>query len=230
MRQAWGSIRERLGLRAGGGSDPGSGSASGDVGGTAGGGSGEAGRPPVDTRELMLAEMARAFNLGFGGMGVGSGDGSASASATANAGAGAAGDGAGEGSEGEGAVAGGSARGEVALPAEGSFERFLVDLQADLRVALMAQDDNAPNAPSTIAGSTQAQVPTTEPVADDASTADQPPLVGRREGSIPDLADTTDSESGSEFGDEDDNNDYEGAFIYRAFYPVSGCLTFVFSF
>ena len=74
----------------------------------------------------MLAEMARAFNVGLGLNGLGGvvpgGD------ANNNAGA----NGSGGGNEGgEGGV------GEAQdLPAEGSFERFLFDLQADLRTAL----------------------------------------------------------------------------------------------
>jgi hypothetical protein len=76
----------------------------------------------------MLAEMARAFNVGLGLNGLGGvvpgGDANHNNS---NAGA----NGSGSGNE------GGGGAGEVQEPpAEGSFERFLFDLQADLRRAL----------------------------------------------------------------------------------------------
>ncbi|EEB98859.1 hypothetical protein MPER_01561 [Moniliophthora perniciosa FA553] len=75
-------------------------------------------RPPtMEARDRMLAEMSRAFQLGLG----------------LNSPVGGAGDtGSVEASLGPNPI--GSRLGE--MPPEGSFERFLVDLQADLRVAL----------------------------------------------------------------------------------------------
>lgn len=103
LRSAWGNIRERLGLR------PSAGPASplGNI---------DPNSPSIlnanDPREVMMAQMARAFNLGFGMSG---------------------GEGSGPGSSGNGGI---EESDDNALPPEGSFERFLVDLQADLRVAL----------------------------------------------------------------------------------------------
>ena len=136
MRQAWGTIRERLGLRPtpppSTNTPAPSTSSAGDVPPPPA--VAEQQQPstaavPTDTRELMLAEMARAFNVGLGLNGLGGvvpgGDANHN-----NAGA----SGNGSGNEGGG---GGGGVGEVQeLPAEGSFERFLYDLQADLRSAL----------------------------------------------------------------------------------------------
>ncbi|THU91477.1 hypothetical protein K435DRAFT_863395 [Dendrothele bispora CBS 962.96] len=194
MRHAWGSIRERLGLRHGP-SGPGSGSGvvdgssnnntvvaggavpslgtsnnvggrprTGSMGPGAGGGAGGGGgvgmgmglgaenRPPtssfpMDARERMLAEMARAFNLGLGmpvaehGQGQGQGQGRESGnggSETQDSGQ----DGVDVGERRNGGTvqregSGGAATTSLPLPAEGSFERFLVDLQTDLRTALL---------------------------------------------------------------------------------------------
>lgn len=158
MRQAWGSIRERLGLRTpnntsltGGGTEP------------------ITGRRPdgtqMDAREIMLAEMARAFNLGLGlGSDTGSGDpvtdedANRASSPTP-----------------EGTTL---PTGERQLPVEGSFERFLVDLQTDLRIALtqdpsVARNEPIPSSsspPTTNNASTQLPSPNLTP----AST--QPPI------------------------------------------------------
>lgn len=114
MRHVWSSLRDRLGLRT-----PGLGAPGADEG---------TGRPnPRDARELLLTEMARAFNLGLG-LGrppvipdVANASGPA-ASVT------------------EPPSANGGGTGDVpVMPPPGSFERFLIDLQSDLRVAL-AQD------------------------------------------------------------------------------------------
>ena len=134
LRNAWGSIRERLGLRP----SPAPSSESGSNSDT----------PSIlsanDPREVMMAQMARAFNLGFGmgGEGLGSGSGSESGRSEQT--------------------------GDGAMPPEGSFERFLIDLQADLRVALTSpggfggdagnaseqQQLQAPTAPSDSSAST----------------------------------------------------------------------------
>ncbi|KAG1879250.1 hypothetical protein F4604DRAFT_1579415 [Suillus subluteus] len=114
MRHVWSSLRDRLGLRT-----PGMGAPGADEG---------TGRPsPRDARELLLTEMARAFNLGLG-LGrppvvpdVTNASGPAVPAA-------------------EPPSANGGGTSDVPImPPPGSFERFLVDLQSDLRVAL-AQD------------------------------------------------------------------------------------------
>lgn len=158
MRHTWGALRERLGLRTPGGPGPVPGS---PVASATGGGT-----RPMDARDVMLAEMARAFNVGLGLNTDGEGTGS--------------------NSDGEG-----EARGERQLPPENSFERFLIDLQADLRAALSApevgmeaEDDGAaapaePGAsdidPSVTAGESippaSNLVPNAEATADSATTA-----------------------------------------------------------
>lgn len=114
MRHVWSSLRDRLGLRT-----PGMGAPGADEG---------TGRPsPRDARELLLTEMARAFNLGLG-LGrppVVPDVTNASGPAVPIA---------------EPPSANGGGTSDVPImPPPGSFERFLVDLQSDLRVAL-AQD------------------------------------------------------------------------------------------
>ncbi|KAG1869010.1 hypothetical protein DFJ58DRAFT_766613 [Suillus subalutaceus] len=97
-----GTLRDRLGLRT-----PGMGAPGADEG---------SGRPsPRDARELLLTEMARAFNLGLG---LGRPALPAAEPPSVN---------------------GGGTSDVPIMPPPGSFERFLVDLQSDLRVAL-AQD------------------------------------------------------------------------------------------
>uniref|UniRef100_A0A0W0FFD5 RING-type domain-containing protein n=1 Tax=Moniliophthora roreri TaxID=221103 RepID=A0A0W0FFD5_MONRR len=129
MRQAWGNIRERLGLRGANGSGIPATPPSHDQGEQESGRSSEENvpllsdidgseRPPtMEARDRMLAEMSRAFQLGLG----------------LNSPVGGAGD-TGNVEASLGADPIGSRLGE--MPPEGSFERFLVDLQADLRVAL----------------------------------------------------------------------------------------------
>lgn len=105
----------------------------------------------MDAREIMLAEMARAFNLGLGlNEESGSGAGAASAAGSENRESAyipASHPAPGHVSQGvsdeeygrpNGAVAAGEGQGLLEVPeaAEGSFERFLIDLQADLRIAL----------------------------------------------------------------------------------------------
>lgn len=114
MRHVWSSLRDRLGLRT-----PGMGAPGADE---------NTGRPsPRDARELLLTEMARAFNLGLG-LGrppvvpdVTNASGPAAPAA-------------------EPPSANGGGTSDVpTMPPPGSFERFLIDLQSDLRIAL-AQD------------------------------------------------------------------------------------------
>jgi hypothetical protein len=111
MRHVWSSLRDRLGLRTPGMGAPGTDES--------------VGRPsPRDARELLLSEMARAFNLGLG---VGSPPvvpGAVNASGPTTPAAETA------------AVNGGRNNDVPIVPPPGSFERFLIDLQSDLRVAL----------------------------------------------------------------------------------------------
>ncbi|KAF8874636.1 hypothetical protein CPB84DRAFT_1853542 [Gymnopilus junonius] len=148
MRQAWATIRERLGLRPSvatpenmdsssqdnSANDPTASLQHGDVS-TSG--------STTDTRELMLAEMARAFNIGLGLNGLGgisptpgAADDRDGANAVHN-----------DSSDNHTASAESEGDNEertehtprnasVTMPPEGSFERFLVDLQIDLRAAL----------------------------------------------------------------------------------------------
>ncbi|KAG1777204.1 hypothetical protein EV702DRAFT_970122 [Suillus placidus] len=113
MRHVWSSLRDRLGLRT-----PGMGAPGADEG---------TGRPsPRDARELLLTEMARAFNLGLG-LGRPPVPDVTNASGPASPVA-------------EPLFANGGGTSDVPImPPPGSFERFLIDLQSDLRVAL-AQD------------------------------------------------------------------------------------------
>ncbi|KIL61915.1 hypothetical protein M378DRAFT_108977 [Amanita muscaria Koide BX008] len=110
MRNAWSSIRERLGIRP---------STSPDIptsNNNAAPGSAVPASP--DTREMMLSEMARAFSVGLG-LGGFTGPAANTNNNVLNRSTEA------------------PATPEPRLPpAEGSFERFLVDLQADLRNAL----------------------------------------------------------------------------------------------
>ena len=139
LRHAWGSIRERLGLRPT--PSPATLASSPEM------------EPQVtpglssnDPRELVLAQMARAFNLGFG-----LGDSSTNPATR-------------EGGEPEASQPRENAapetsrsEGALQLSPDGSFDRFLVDLQADLRAALT----------------------TSRPPSDNASTADPSPAEAR---------------------------------------------------
>ncbi|RXW18421.1 hypothetical protein EST38_g7434 [Candolleomyces aberdarensis] len=168
MRQAWSTIRERLGLRP---NPPASQPSLGSNGNTQTGDLTNA--PVTDTRELMLAEMARAFNIGLGLNGLG---GSPNSSSTADeqqrqqdTGS--------EHAAAEGEASASSSPSQM-LPPEGSFDRFLVDLQADLRVALTREDDREEE----VVGSqgrqgVQDEHHQTSPIAQDSSTELPPPLV-----------------------------------------------------
>ncbi|KAF9021329.1 hypothetical protein BDZ89DRAFT_1071558 [Hymenopellis radicata] len=167
MRQAWASIRERLGIRPPRSSDRTDDRA-------------EAG----DARERMLAEMARAFNLGLG-INSPSTDGSTPADSSE------------------------PALPLPQLPAEGTFERFLIDLQLDLRATLTQRQDEAENeAPhqpelSEIVPSSDwdpIPVPTTAPV------TSPPPLIhdvpAEEDENMPELEDVSDSDSDSHFSSD----------------------------
>jgi len=110
MRNAWASIRERLGIRPPSSSD--------NIVPSPNVANESATQPTTDTREMMLSEMARAFSVGLGLGGF------TGPTPTAN-----------------NNILGRSVE-PPATPdvrpsaAEGSFERFLMELQADLRVAL----------------------------------------------------------------------------------------------
>lgn len=140
MREAWGAIRQRLGLRPSSGA-----SATPEVNSTAASQSPNPGPVPAvsglgsltDTRELMLAEMARAFNIGLGLNGLGGLAPSTTPASPPPL----------TSSSSESLLSSDDgndnllrpitqAQPGVAVPPEGSFERFLVDLQVDLRLAL----------------------------------------------------------------------------------------------
>ncbi|KZT09097.1 uncharacterized protein LAESUDRAFT_537861 [Laetiporus sulphureus 93-53] len=119
IRNVWESLRERLGLNS---RNP----AFGGVNSSQGEGGNGSGEGRMRPGEMMLAEMARALNLGLGLNGEG---GSASSTASDDA----------------TVVPSDSASSsdatvtpavEAPLPPEDSFERFLINLQADLRAAL----------------------------------------------------------------------------------------------
>lgn len=136
MRHVWSSLRDRLGLGSGAHNS----NHPNDT--TSGSGLGQSVPPqpsdivrPRDPREIMLAEMARAFNLGLGLGGATASTLSAVASANSDTPQGAmldAGD----------ALAGDREGEQPLLPPPDSFERFLMDLQSDLRVTLMQEQDS----------------------------------------------------------------------------------------
>ncbi|KAL6300095.1 hypothetical protein BKA93DRAFT_741197 [Sparassis latifolia] len=131
IRNVWESFRDRLGLNS---RNPGYSPFSSD--GQAAASDGDARMRPG---ELMLAEMARALNIGLGLNGDSTtgpqpsqqGDDVESSTTFGSA-----------------ATASGPESGDNTLPLEDSFERFLINLQADLRTALL--EDGAP--PSDEAG------------------------------------------------------------------------------
>ena len=150
MRHAWGTIRERLGLRASA-PPPEQGTRNIDVPPPTTAATATVTEPaaPIslpDTRELMLAEMTRAFNGGFG-LGA---HGIAGASAPTN-----------NNQAVEESAIPPDANNTVnnqessdsrtpslaTLPPEGSFDRFLMDLQIDLRTAL-TQVEDLPHTPT----------------------------------------------------------------------------------
>ncbi|OSD02415.1 hypothetical protein PYCCODRAFT_1367403 [Trametes coccinea BRFM310] len=112
IRNVWESFRERLGLNRSGTTSTGGAPAS-------------TTEDPANMRpsEIMLAEMARALNIGLGLTPEGSSPESANASAEGQAPI-------------DGIRAADSTRLARSPPPEDSFERFLINLQADLRVVL----------------------------------------------------------------------------------------------
>lgn len=162
MRQAWGTIRERLGLRANPPSStstttttnpsptsvgtpllpaPSLPSSTTSLGlNTAR--ERERNQALTDTREQMLAEMARAFNIGLG-LGPNASTGAEEDHQQQEGGrrrsSGSSSSGENEGRQNEDSAGTGGGPWTTPttdLPPEGSFERFLVELQSDLRVAL----------------------------------------------------------------------------------------------
>ncbi|KAL1950125.1 hypothetical protein VTO73DRAFT_5248 [Trametes versicolor] len=131
IRNVWESFRERLGLNRGTATQ-------------AGGGGSTNTEEPSNMRpgEIMLAEMARALNVGLGLTGDGS---SAGATATEPPAEPA------EATQGDGAPPAEAVPTVRPPPPEDSFERFLLDLQADLRIALSQSGtgDDAAAAPAT---------------------------------------------------------------------------------
>jgi hypothetical protein len=144
MRQAWGTIRERLGLRPSVPHPEAPPTTATDLFPNS---TGDGFNPvPANARELMLAEMARAFNIGLGLNGLG-GPSSSNERGPVNVPADTEGLGPSDAeapprSQENGANVAPSTGDasetvpRIGMPAEGSFERFLVDLQLDLRVAL----------------------------------------------------------------------------------------------
>lgn len=213
MRQAWGTIRERLGLR--------SGNTDATTDERAGVNEATPRAGVTDTRELMLAEMARAFNVGLG-------LGASAGSTTATGGT--------EGSPSGDAEAGPavdeeSTQGPPNIPAEGSFERFLVDLQSDLRSALAqdgsvfgpTEDEPTPTAHggnvTTLTGDATPTAPAqTSPTSNDNHEVNERLETSSRADSLPDLEAL--SESGSEF--DDDEEEYGAGMIlnYQMLYFI----------
>ncbi|KAF8133917.1 hypothetical protein EV363DRAFT_1397324 [Boletus edulis] len=189
MRHVWSSLRDRLGL----GNGTHNSSQSNDTTPSLNPGQIAPSQPsdfvrPRDPREIMLAEMARAFNLGLGLGGATASIPSAGASANPNIAELTMSD--------DGSVPTGDGDGEQSsLPPPDSFERFLMDLQTDLRVTLMQGQE-----PGTIGGPPRDANDTAEDI-----EGDQP---------IPELQSLSDSDS-EEFGtrhfesDDEDQLDYE---------------------
>jgi hypothetical protein len=185
VRNAWGNLRERLGLRptntpANPSNEPNLLTRT---------------RPdgtPMDAREVMLAEMARAFNLGLG-LGADA-TGQTNPSPPENE--------SGDGAGGEPDVPPqANARSGRPLPPEDSFERFLINLQSELRVALsqphLSPTQPPPSEPEPTSAPTS--VPTT-PI----TMSAVPPVTEIIGSELPSLGDVSDSdgEDGSDDGDE----------------------------
>ena len=170
MRHAWGTIRERLGLRPSA-PPPEQDTRNIDVppSTTAATATATATEPapPIslpDTRELMLAEMTRAFNGGFG-LGAHGVSGAPASRNNNQAG-------------GESTVPPAVNNQDssdprtpslATLPPEGSFDRFLMDLQIDLRTAL-TQAEDLPHTPTHQGGRSTPSEPVQQPQEAEAST------------------------------------------------------------
>lgn len=203
MRQAWANFRERVGLRTPAPSPGPRLPDRNEEGDEAPRTSPDA--SPVDARERMFAEMARAFNTGLGMP-------SDSPQHTA------------EGSLPTESTERPAISFTPRLPAEGTFERFLIDLQADLRTTLTQQARQVPEGNSTA----DSAPPPLEPLAtghEPISTSDSEPLpvtagtnaeapqirndtgAGESENdndSMPELQDVSDSDS--EFSNDSDSD------------------------
>ena len=184
VRNAWGNLRERLGLRA----------ANPPAANPANGPNFFPMRPdgtPMDAREVMLAEMARAFNLGLG----------LGTDATGGANSPPAENGNGTGTSGEpNNTPPANTRPGRSLPPEDSFERFLVDLQTELRVALSHPGVEAVIQPLPL--EPEHTTPVTIPTSDIA-----PPVASPVESDMPPLVDVSDSDGEDEFeGSEEGAN------------------------
>ena len=134
MRHVWSSLRDRLGLGSGAHSS----NHPNDTTSNPGPGQNSLSQPPDavrprDPREIMLAEMARAFNLGLGLGGATPNTPSAVTPANPLTPEGPVAD--------DGVLAGDTDGEQLSLPPPDSFERFLMDLQSDLRVTLMQEQD-----------------------------------------------------------------------------------------
>ncbi|KAF9221511.1 hypothetical protein BS17DRAFT_250292 [Gyrodon lividus] len=198
MRHVWSSLRDRLGLGGGGNSPSNS---TNDITSSLGAGQGAGSQGPDivrprDAREIMLAEMARAFNLGLGlgGSGANTVPSASANSNTVDASASAPGS-VGQGGDGDHDAE----REEPPLPPPDSFERFLMDLQTDLRVALMQEHE-----PSNVE---DGYVPTQHDDEDRQDAEDED------DGPMPELRSISSSESEESdpgrFGSDDDELDPE---------------------
>ncbi|KAG8214705.1 hypothetical protein J3R82DRAFT_9790 [Butyriboletus roseoflavus] len=189
MRHVWSNLRDRLGVGSGARNS----NHSNDTTSTSGPGQSVPSQlsevvRPRDPREIMLAEMARAFNLGLGLGGTAANTPSAATSASSNTPELAMSD--------DADVPAGDRDGQPpTLPPPDSFERFLMDLQTDLRVTLMQEQE-----PGVPGGAPRDADQTAEDVEED-----QP---------IPELQSLSDSDS-EEFetrhsnGDDEDEPDCE---------------------
>ncbi|KAI0643074.1 hypothetical protein C8Q79DRAFT_916281 [Trametes meyenii] len=230
IRNVWESFRERLGLNRAA-SSPTSGAG-------LGGASNDTNTQDAGTMrpgELMLAEMARALNVGLGltGDGTSAGDRQQQTEeGTARTGTGADGEGVGQAAE---PVSTPSAR---SPPPEDSFERFLLNLQADLRIALSesgvgAAASASATSPAAANASSEhhARGPSAEDILAHASYdhehEDGPTRADGDEGELPPLQDVSDSESEDaydemEFAGEDDDGPPSSERIATPMPPARG--------
>ncbi|OBZ71106.1 hypothetical protein A0H81_08618 [Grifola frondosa] len=181
IRNVWESVRDRLGLSA---RNPSLNGAQPD------GSSAVGGETRMRPGEMMLAEMARALNIGLG-LNSDGGSGGARPVPTHQPAA---------GGEGAGVVDGNSPS-----PPEDSFEQFLINLQADLRAALTADglegDDTSDS-------QLPANQPSSEVLQSPPTGEDNPPLQNDNDDEPPPLADLSDSDEDDDEEDEDNVDHY----------------------
>ena len=141
MRHVWSSLRDRLGLGSGthNSNHPHDTTSSSGPGQSVPSQIFDGGRPR-DPREIMLAEMARAFNLGLGLGAATTGTPSAAPAANSHTAEG-------DVLDNNDIPAGDRNEEQPSLPPPDSFERFLMDLQTDLRVTLMQEQDSSSGVP-----------------------------------------------------------------------------------